>query len=90
MIKKNNKILLLKDLIEDGDKLVYLETISWDGISFEIYFNDYGQSYILMWKDPYTEKINQWNCGTYNDNYQMDLKDIARYINERNNKDNGN
>lgn len=63
-------------------EIVLVKTVIQDGITFYVFFDDYGQSYLLVWEDPITHKEGLWCCGTYND-YQNDLEDIAKYINER-------
>lgn len=63
-------------------EIVLVKTVIQDGITFQIFLDDYGQSYLLVWEDPITHKEESWCCGTYND-YQNDLEDIAKYINER-------
>ena len=57
-------------------KLVRCEVVK--GIQFQIYLDDYGQSYHLAWRDPLTDEVKSWCCGTYND-YKWDMEDIAEY-----------
>ena len=66
----------------DNEINEYFKPVKWEnckGINFEIYADDYGQSYVLAWIDPRAKEIKQWNCGTYND-YRVDMEDIANYI----------
>ena len=67
-------------LLEVKDLEVYYGVIcALKGINFEVYLDDYGQSYVLAWINPRTKKIEQWCCGTYNV-YQNDMEDIADHI----------
>ncbi len=75
-----NKLPLLAD--QCNSVFTYEKEIVCKGICFELYYDDYGQCYTLVWEDPATHMISQWCCGTYND-YQNDLEDIADCINER-------
>ena len=67
----------LDNEINESFKFVKLENCK--GINFEVYSDDYGQSYVLAWIDPRTREIKTWCCGTYND-YQNDMEDIAEHI----------
>ena len=53
-------------------EIVLVKTIIQDGITFQVFLDDYGQSYLLVWEDPITHKEESWCCGTYND-YQNDF-----------------
>ena len=64
---------------ELDDNFTFLKTEKYKGISFDIYMDDYGQSYTLAWIDPNTEEISKWCCGTYN-GFKDDMEDIADYI----------
>lgn len=68
---------LLYDELNDSFK--FIQTEECKGIQFDVYVDDYGQSYFLAWIDPQTEEVNQWCCGTYND-YKTEMEDIADYI----------
>ena len=68
---------LLENEINENFKFVKTENCK--GINFEVYVDDYGQSFVLAWIDPHTKEIKQWCCGTYND-YQNDMEDIAEHI----------
>lgn len=62
--------------LSKNESLEFVKEENCKGIVFQIYMDDYGQSYILAWRDPNTNKINTWCCGTYND-YELDMQDIA-------------
>jgi len=68
---------LLENEINENFKFVKTENCK--GVNFEVYVDDYGQSFVLAWIDPHTKEIKQWCCGTYND-YQNDMEDIAEHI----------
>ena len=68
---------LLENEINENFKFVKTENCK--GVNFEVYLDDYGQSFVLAWIDPHTKEIKQWCCGTYND-YQNDMEDIAEHI----------
>jgi hypothetical protein len=57
----------------------------YDGELFEVYVDDYGQSFVLAWIDPVDCKVQEWSCGLYND-YTYDMEDIAAFIKERRNQ----
>lgn len=44
---------------------------------FEIYCDDYGQSYVIAWLED--GKLQEFCCGTFND-WQGELEDIACYL----------
>ena len=67
----------LDNKINENFQFVKLENCK--GINFEVYSDDYGQSYVLAWIDPRTKEIKEWCCGTYND-YHNDMDDIAEYM----------
>lgn len=73
---ENNPHLLDNEINEN---FKFVKTEYCKGINFEVYLDDYGQSYVLAWTNPITKEIEQWCCGTYND-YQNDMEDIADYI----------
>lgn len=80
------KPYLLQNEIDNNFKFFKYETNK--GIDFEVYIDDYGQSFTLAWIDPITNAISQWCCGAYND-YRWDMEDIAIYVNKRKEKING-
>lgn len=57
----------------------------YDGVLFEVYVDEYGQSFHLAWIDPETCKIQEWCCGSYN-NYRFDMEDIAALVNKKRGK----
>ena len=73
----SDKKLLLQDELNESFQFVCFEDCK--GIRFEVYMDDYGQSYTLAWIDPRTEKPCHWCCGTYND-YKNEMEDIANYM----------
>ena len=68
---------LLEDELNDSFSFVTIETCK--GIEFEVYMDDYGQSYFLAWVDPRTNEVCQYGCGTYGD-YRVEMEDIADYM----------
>lgn len=66
--------LLLQD--ELNDYFTFVKKEKHLDTTFEIYCDDYGQSYVLAWKE--NGKVQEWCCGTYND-YEMEIEDIAYY-----------
>lgn len=48
---------LLDNEINESFKYVKMENCK--GINFEVYLDDYGQSYVLAWINPRTKKIEQ-------------------------------
>ena len=64
---------------EINESFKFLKTEYYKGMNFEVYVDDYGQSYVLAWINPHTKEIEQWCCGTYND-YHNDMEDIANYV----------
>ena len=66
---------------ELNDSFSFIKKEIYEGVEFEIYLDDHGQSYFLVWVDPITKKLQEWCCGTYND-YYFDMKDIAAHVNK--------
>ena len=62
--------------LSEDESLEFVKEENCKGIVFQIYMDDYGQSYHLAWRDPNTNEINSWCCGTYND-YEINMQDIA-------------
>lgn len=60
---------------------MFIKEVECKGIIFQIYKDDYSQSYHLAWRNSNTDEISTWCCGTYND-YKLDIEDIADYIKE--------
>lgn len=79
----------MSHLLDTSDYFTYEKTEICKGIEFEIYRDDYGMSYFLAWRDPQTNKVKEWCCGTCND-YHWDMEDIADYILEQNKNNEGN
>lgn len=75
----DKKHLLAK---EENDSFQYVKTEVVNNIEFEIYLDDYGQSYHLAWTNPATLTTETWCCGSYND-YHWDLEDVANYVSAR-------
>lgn len=65
---------------ELNDSFSFIKKEIYEDVEFEIYLDDYGQSYFLVWIDPITKELQEWGCGTYND-YHLDMKDIAAHVN---------
>lgn len=72
-----NRECWLKNELNDSFSFVKREICK--GVEFEVYLDDYGQSFHLAWIDPDTKEIRTWCCGSYN-NYIWDMTDIAEYI----------
>ena len=71
-------------LIED-DNFKFYSAEEYDGVLFEVYMDDYGQSFHLAWVDPETLKIESWSCGSFN-SYIWDVEDIARHVDRKRRK----
>lgn len=67
---------LLEDELNDSFSFVGIRVCN--GVEFEVYLDDYGQSYFLAWVDPKTGEIKERGCGTYND-YHSEIEDIVNY-----------
>ena len=65
--------------LSEDEPLELVKEEDCEGIVFQIYIDDYGQSYHLAWRDPNTNEIKSWCCGTYND-YELDMQDIVDSI----------
>lgn len=74
-----------KLMLKTDQYFTYEKTEICKGIEFEVYRDDYGMSYFLAWRDPKTNKIKEWCCGTCND-YYYEMQDIAEYCLERGNQ----
>ena len=74
----NNDLYLQKDL---NEYFTFEKEELCNGTLFQVYYDDYGMSYHLAWKEPNGE-IKEWSCGMCND-YHLDMKDIADYINRK-------
>jgi hypothetical protein len=66
-------------LLETDENFKYYDTQMCKGLEFEIYMDDYGQSWHLAWIDPHTKEVNSWCCGSYN-SFIFDMEDIADYV----------
>jgi hypothetical protein len=73
-----NEPLLLEDELDEY--FTFIEYEECLGIRFEVYLDDYGQSYHLAWINPNTREKEKWCCGTYNNNYKETIEDIANYL----------
>ena len=65
--------------LPESSSFEFYSAEEYDGELFEVYMDDYGQSFTLAWIDPVDKTIQEWNCGTYN-NYIFDMEDIAASI----------
>lgn len=70
-----SELLLAGEL---NDYFTFVKKVEKLGQEFEVYLDDYGQSFIIAWKSN-NGKIETFCCGTYNDNYYSELSDIAFY-----------
>ena len=71
--------------LPENSSFEFYSAEEYDGELFEIYMDDYGQSFTLAWVDPVDKTIQEWNCGTYN-NYIFDMEDIAASIKRKREK----
>lgn len=74
-----NRECWLKNELNDSFSFIKKEV--YEDVEFEVYLDDYGQSYFLVWLDPTTGELQEWGCGTYND-YHFDMEDIAAHVNK--------
>lgn len=65
-------------LLQETEYFTFIESFEELGIYFEVYLDDYGQSYVLVWKDD-SGNVKEWCCGTYNGSYKEEAYDIASY-----------
>ena len=72
--------------LKEDDTFKFYSAEEYDGVLFEVYVDDYGQSFHLAWIDPETCEIQEWCCGSYND-YYFDMEDIAASVNEKRGKE---
>ena len=72
-----------KHLLETNEYFTFLRTEECKNQQFEIYMDDYGQSFVLAWIED--DKVREWSCGAYND-YFYDMHAIADYLNEKQKK----
>ena len=68
--------------LKEDEYFKFVKEIECKEVIFQLYLDDYGQSYHLAWRDPKTNEVKSWCCGTYN-SYEWDIEDIADYINEQ-------
>lgn len=73
--------------LSENSSFKFYSAEEYDGELFEVYIDDYGQSFVLAWIDPVDRKVQEWNCGSYN-SYIFDMEDIAASIKERRNQGN--
>lgn len=59
---------------EENQYFTFEKEIVIDGIKYEIYNDDYGQSYIIAYEDPDTGETIELGCGTY-----CDYQDVLEY-----------
>lgn len=62
----------MKHLLEETKYFTFEKEEEINGIKYELYLDDYGQSYVIAYKDPIDGEIIEIGCGTYND-YQDTL-----------------
>ena len=60
-MKKEEK----KGILEKDPRYPLIESKTINGILYEVYLDDYGQSYFIKWLDPKTHEISEAGCGTY-------------------------
>ena len=72
-----------KHLLETNEFFTFLRTDKCKNQRFEVYMDDYGQSFVLAWVED--GEVREWCCGAYND-YYYDMHDIADYLNEKQKK----
>lgn len=76
-----------KHLLETNEYFIFLRTVACKNQQFEVYMDDYGQSFVLAWIED--GEVREWCCGAYND-YYYDMYDIADYLNKKQKKMSGN
>lgn len=72
-------------LLDESDMCKFFKSEEYDGELFEVYLDDYGQSFHLAWRDPLNDQVKTWCCGTYND-YHWDMEGIAAHIKKQREK----
>ena len=66
-------------LLPENQYFTLIETRVIDGIEYEVYNDDYGQSFHIAYKNPKTGTVEELGCGTY-----CDFKDTLDWLVERN------
>ena len=67
---------------EENEYFTYFKEFKENGRRYEIYDDDYGQCFVIAWRDVETGDIDQWSCGAYND-YVLDLESIIESQNRK-------
>lgn len=78
-----NELLLADEL---NDYFTFVKKVTKLGQEFEIYLDDYGQSFIVAWLE--NDVVQEVGCGTYNSDWEImveyfALKRIGKQIEQR-------
>ena len=65
----------MEHYLETSQYFTFIKSIEHNGRIYEIYLDDYGQSYVIGYKDIITDEIEELGCGTYCD-YEYALEYI--------------
>jgi len=68
----------MEHYLETNDVFTFIKSVEHNGHIYEIYLDDYGQSYFIGYKDVITNEIEEICCGTY-----CDYEDTLEYIIEK-------
>lgn len=68
---------------EENEFFKLVDQIFDNGNQYDIYKDDYSQSFVIAWRDASTDELHTYCCGSYN-GYEWDLEGIIASQNDKN------